>query len=139
MRKWSQPAQRNRNGQALAAGLDVGRFGADPERDGDLTDRAAGVLGVQQCLGLAPDPVAVPVELHRGDPVDGLAAAAFADAVVVLGGVEADVVEQRAQHVDRDPGVGVPLGVAYLPCIRGIAWSEGIFGVEAREERGAPG
>ena len=81
----------------LAAGLDVGRFGADPERDGDLADRAAGVLGVQQRLGLAPDPVAVPVELHRSDPVDGLAATAVADAVVVLGGVEADVVHQRAR------------------------------------------
>jgi hypothetical protein len=56
----------------------------------------------------------VSVELHRGDPVDGVAAAGFPDAVVVLGGVEADVVEQRSQHVDRDTGVGVALGVAYL-------------------------
>ena len=58
-----------------AAGFDVGRFGADAERDGDLTDGAAGVFGVQQRLGLAPDAVAVPVELHRGDAVDGFAAA----------------------------------------------------------------
>jgi hypothetical protein len=30
-------------------------------------------------LGLPPDAVAVPVELHRGDAVDGFAAAGFAD------------------------------------------------------------
>ena len=30
-----------------AAGFDVGRFGADPERDGDLADGAASMLGVQ--------------------------------------------------------------------------------------------
>ena len=49
-----------------AAGFDVGRFGADAERDGDLADGAAGVFGVEQRLGLPPDAVAVPVELHRG-------------------------------------------------------------------------
>ena len=35
----------------VAAGFDVGRFGADPERDGDLADGAAGVFGVEQWLG----------------------------------------------------------------------------------------
>jgi hypothetical protein len=37
------------------------------------------VLVVQQGAGVTPDPVAVPVELHRGDLVDGAAAAVFAD------------------------------------------------------------
>ncbi|MGH3222106.1 MAG: hypothetical protein ACRDPY_25990 [Streptosporangiaceae bacterium] len=31
------------------------------------SDGTAGVLGVQQRLGLVPDPVAVPVELHGGE------------------------------------------------------------------------
>jgi hypothetical protein len=62
-------------GAGVPAGLDVGRLGADTERDSHLTDRPADVLGIQQRLGGAPDPVAVPVELHRGDPVDGFAAA----------------------------------------------------------------
>ena len=61
----------------------MGGLGADPERDGNLADRPAGMLGVEQRLGLPPDPVAVPVEPHDGDPVHGLAAAGFADAIVV--------------------------------------------------------
>ena len=95
-----------------AAGFDVGRFGADAERDGDLADGAAGVLGVQQRLGLPPDAVAVPVELHRGDAVDGFAAAGFADSVVAAGGFEFAVRHQLAQHLDGNAGVGVALGVA---------------------------
>jgi hypothetical protein len=72
----------------ITAGCDVGGFGADPEWDGDFTDGAAGVFGVEQGLGLTPDPVAVSVELHCSDPVDGFAAALLPDAVVLLGGVE---------------------------------------------------
>ena len=53
----------------------------------------------------------MPVELVPGDPVDGLALAFGADAVVNPGGVHRVVVKQLAQHVDGDPGVGVPLGV----------------------------
>jgi hypothetical protein len=56
----------------VPAGLDVGRLGADPERDRGLADGPADVPGVQQCLGVTPDPVAVPVELHGRDPVGGL-------------------------------------------------------------------
>ncbi len=122
-------------GAGVTAGLHVGRFGADPKRHDHFTEHSAGVLGVQQRLGLPPDPVAVPVELHRRDPVDGLPAPGLTDLVVALGGVEFSVIHQLPQHIDADPGVGVPLGVGYLPWIRGIAWSEGIFGVEAREER----
>ncbi|MGH3303986.1 MAG: hypothetical protein ACRDOK_20375 [Streptosporangiaceae bacterium] len=75
-------------GAGVPAGFDVGRLGADPERDDDLTDGAADVLGVQQRLGLAPDPVAVPVELQGSDTVDGFTAPCLADRVVLLGGVE---------------------------------------------------
>jgi transposase-like protein len=71
-----------------------------------------GVLGVQQCLGLPPDAVAVSVELHRSDAVDGFAAAGFADAVVAAGGFEFAVRHQLAQHLDGNAGVGVALGVA---------------------------
>ena len=65
-----------------AAGFDVGRFGAGAVGHGDLPDGVAGVLGLQQRVGVAPDPVAVPVEAQRGDGVDGGAAAVFADPVV---------------------------------------------------------
>ncbi|WP_159395465.1 hypothetical protein [Streptomyces albireticuli] len=74
----AQAAEPQRAG--VAAGGDVGRFAADPVRGGDLADRAADVLGVQQALRGAPDPVAVPVELEGGDPVDGFAAPLGADA-----------------------------------------------------------
>ncbi|MGW3958129.1 hypothetical protein ACWEKM_46440, partial [Streptomyces sp. NPDC004752] len=47
--------------------------------DLDGTDGAAGVFGVEQGFGLAPDACAVPVELHGGDPVDRFAAAFLAD------------------------------------------------------------
>ena len=73
------PAQRNRIGQAPPPGGDVGRLGAPAVGHGDLPDRVAGVLGVQQHLHIAPDPVAVPVELQGRNTVDGLAAAVFAD------------------------------------------------------------
>lgn len=86
--------------------------GADPERDGDLTDDAAGVLGVQQRLGVPPETVAVPVRLHRRDPVDELTAPRLADPVVPAGGVEFAVRHQLAQHLDGHPRVGVPLCVA---------------------------
>ena len=51
-----------------AAGLDVGRFGAAAVGDGDVADGVAGVLGVQQGVGVAPDPVAVPVEAAARSP-----------------------------------------------------------------------
>lgn len=62
-----------------ATGLDVGGFGAGPIRDSDLAEGVSGVLGGQQCGGLTPDPVAMPVELQGGDLVDGVAAAFLFD------------------------------------------------------------
>jgi hypothetical protein len=47
-----------------AAGLNVGRFGADAERDGDLADRNPLVFTFQQRAGLAPHVFAAVVELH---------------------------------------------------------------------------
>ena len=70
------------DGAGAAAGLDVGRFGAAAVGDGDVPDRVAGVFGVQQRVGVAPDPVAVPVEAARGHRVDGGATAVFTDPVV---------------------------------------------------------
>src|SRR6266568_9084929 len=63
----------------VPASSDVGRLGAGSIGDGDGSDRVAGVLVVQQSAGVTPDPVAVPVELHGRDLVDGAAAAVFAD------------------------------------------------------------
>ena len=101
----------------VPAGLDVGRLGADTERDSDFADGPAGVFGIEELLGGSPDAVAVPVELHGGDLIDGFAAPALTDPVVALGGIEFAVVHQLTQAVDADPGVrvalrvGVPVGV----------------------------
>ena len=104
-----------------AAGGDVGRLGAGAVGDGDGADRVAGVLVVQQRAGVTPDPVAVPVELHRGDLVDGAAAAFFADPVVAAGDVEVAMVEQLGEDVDRDARIGVPLGVGVPVGVRDSA------------------
>jgi hypothetical protein len=79
VRKWSQPAQRKPQRAVGASGGDVGRLGAGAVGDRDRADGVAGVLGVQERAGLAPDPVAVPVELDGGDLVDRGAAAILAD------------------------------------------------------------
>jgi hypothetical protein len=99
------------DGTGTAAGLHVGRLGAAAVGDGDLLDRVSGVLGVHQRLGVAPEPVAVPVEAERGHRVDGGAAPWFPHPVVPLSDVEVAVVEQFGEHVERDTGVRVPLGV----------------------------
>ena len=54
-----------------------GGLGVRP--DGDLADGLAGVFGVEHGLGLAPDPVAVAVELHDRHPLHRLTPALFAD------------------------------------------------------------
>src|SRR5271166_2212458 len=94
-----------------AAGFDVRRLGASAVGHGDLTHGVASTFGLQQHVCLTPDPVAVPVEAERGDGVDGGAAAVFADAVVAPGHGVTAVIEQFGQHVDRDPGVSVSLGI----------------------------
>ena len=62
-------------GAGVPGCLDVAGFGADTERNGDLADAHPGVFVVEECLGLLPEPVAVPVELVRHEPVDGGAGA----------------------------------------------------------------
>jgi hypothetical protein len=99
------------DGAGAAGGGHVGRLGAGAVGDGDFPDGVAGVLGFQQCPGVAPGPVAVAVEAHRGDLVDRVTAAFFPDAVVRARDVEVAVVEELGEHVDGDAGVGVPLGV----------------------------
>ena len=101
-----------------SAGCDVGRFGAGAVGHGDLADGVAGAFGFQQRPRVAPDPVAVPIEAERGDGVDRGAAAVFTDAVVPAGHGEAAVIEQLGQHVDRNPGVGVSLGVGVTISVR---------------------
>jgi fermentation-respiration switch protein FrsA (DUF1100 family) len=51
-----------------------------------------------------------PVETERGDLVDGVTAAVFADPVVAAGHGIASVIKKFGQHVDGDTGVGVALG-----------------------------
>jgi len=121
-------------GASVAACFDVGRFGAHPERDDDFADRPADVFAVEQCFGLLPGAVAVPVELQRGHPVDGFASAFFADPVVPLCDVKLLVVHEFSEHVGRDPGVGVPLGVA-VPV--GIRHQHGLVEIRCRRRSAA--
>ncbi len=58
---------------------DVAGLGASSVGGRDLADRTAGMLGIQQNLGLPPDAVPMPVELHDRDPLDRLAPAFLAD------------------------------------------------------------
>jgi hypothetical protein len=76
------------------------------------------VFGVQQRLGVAPDPAAVPVELQRHQPIHSQAAAGLTDTVVLLRGVHHPVIHQCPQHVDGDTGIGVTLGVGVPVGIR---------------------
>ncbi|WP_433733291.1 hypothetical protein ACQP0C_13655 [Nocardia sp. CA-129566] len=53
----------------------------------------------------------MPIELHRGDPLDRVTAPHLADAVIALRRDELAVVHQLAQYIDGDTSVGVPLYV----------------------------
>lgn len=53
----------------------------------------------------------MPVELHRSHPVDGIAPPQLSNAVVALCRDQIEVVHQFAQHIDRNPGIGMPLGI----------------------------
>jgi hypothetical protein len=79
------------------------------------------VLVVQQGSGVTPDPVAVPVELHGGDLVDGAAAAVFTDPVVAAGDVEIAMVHELGEDVDGNARVSVPLGVGVPVGVRDSA------------------
>lgn len=69
------------------------------------------MFSVQQGLGLPPDTVAVPVELHLGDPLDGFPPALFPDAVVLLRSDQLLLVHQLLQDVHGDASVRVPLRI----------------------------
>ena len=99
----------------------LGWLGAGAVGDGDGADRVAGVLVVQQRAGVTPDPVAVPVELHSGDLVDGAAAAFLADPVIAAGDVEIAMIEQLGENVDGNARVSVPLGVGVPVGVRDSA------------------
>jgi hypothetical protein len=85
-----------------ASGRYVGGFGADAEGDRHFSDGASGVLGIEQRLCGSPYPVAMPIELKFGNPVDGFSAAVLSNPVIRLCGVEFPMVHQLAEHIDRD-------------------------------------
>ncbi|MGW0316015.1 hypothetical protein [Streptomyces flavidovirens] len=91
------------------------------------------MFGVQEELGLAPDPVAHPVELHRGDAVDGLTLSLVADPVVALSRVEHPVIHKHPEHVRMDPLIRVTLGV----CVP-VGVEEDLRLVEGQHPRDAP-
>jgi hypothetical protein len=95
-----------------ASGLDVGRFGADAERDGDLAtarracSESSNAWACRQMrLPCRSNCIAVTRSTASRRRV-------FADAVVAAGGFEFAVRHQLAQHLDGNAGVGVALGVA---------------------------
>jgi hypothetical protein len=63
----------------VPAGCDIRWLDADTVGGRDLADRPAGILGLEELFRLAPDAVAVPVELQGRDALDGLAFALLAD------------------------------------------------------------
>jgi hypothetical protein len=95
-----------------AAGLNVGRFGADAERDGDLTDGSPLVFAFQQRAGLAPHVFAAAVELHGRKGIDRLAYSCGGDRVVALSGGDRAMPHQLSQHVHRRAGISMLLGIA---------------------------
>lgn len=54
----------------MPAGFDVGRLGADPERDRDLADAHPGVLVGEQGANAGEEPASLTVELVGADAVD---------------------------------------------------------------------
>lgn len=64
-----------------AASGDVARLAASAVGNGDLADGHPHAFGIEEGVGVAPDPLAVAVELHQRDVFDGVSAAAFADAL----------------------------------------------------------
>lgn len=94
------------------AGLDVAGFAAPAVRDGD------GLTFVGQDVAVAAG-VAVPVDGQLGDRLDGFAFPLRGDLEVAHGGVDFAMVHQLAQAVNRDAGVGVPLGVGVPQPVHG--------------------
>ena len=86
-------------GACLAAGFDVGRLGADPERHGDLPDPHPGVLIGQQAADLEHDPAALAVELVGADPVHRSPDPLLSNAIVLECGLDLVVSEQVTEHV----------------------------------------
>src|SRR5664279_5089653 len=92
-----------------------------------LTSGFAPLLGVGfECGG--------PVELG-GHFVGGVAVQVVPGAVVAAGGAGVGVAHGVLEVLQRHAVAEQFGGLAYLPWIRSIAWSERIFGVEAREAR----
>src|SRR5579875_411070 len=94
----------------LAVRLYVGGLGANPERDGDLPDRFAGYLGVEEPLDERAGTLALSVDLEPGQHVDGLALALFGDAIINLRACKVGVPHKFGEHLDRRPIIGVALG-----------------------------
>ena len=102
----------------LAVRLNVGRFGADAEGDGDLADGVTGRLGVQESLDQRAGALGVAVHLQGSEHVDSLALPLAGDAEVRLGGGQAGVAHELGQHLDRRAGVGMTLGEAVAERVR---------------------
>jgi hypothetical protein len=71
VRKYSQPRAAVPERARLPAGCDVGGLGADPERDGDLTDLLTQGLGGKQGTAVWPDPLCVRADLKWAEGIVG--------------------------------------------------------------------
>ena len=70
-----------------------------------------------------------------GHLVGGVSVEVVPGAVVAAGGAGVGVAHGVLDVLQRDAVAEQLGGEAYLPWIRSIAWSERVFGVEAREAR----
>jgi len=70
-----------------------------------------------------------------GQGVGGVPVQVMPRAVVAAGGAGVGVPGEVLHVPERNPRIQGGGDLAYLPWIRSIAWSERIFGVEARESR----
>src|SRR5659263_100253 len=97
-------------------GLDVGRFGAVAERHRHRGPLVGGGTGERRRIARG-------VDGQRPDRADGLLFALEADRVVAHRGGHGDVVHEFFEHVDRNPGIGVPLGVGIAQCVWAVSYT----------------
>ena len=98
-------------GAGVAAGFDIGGFGADSERHGYLADAEPAVFLCGQVVNLVKYAASLPVKLLQGNLFHGATYSDFGDAVVTHGGLHRAMTHQVPQHVGGGAAVGVPLGV----------------------------
>jgi hypothetical protein len=111
VRKWPQPRQRNRNGQAPPSAWTLDGSVQTPYGTAIWPTRSRARSLSSSAVTWRQSRLPAPSNWWSATRFDRGAGARLGDLVVGLGGVDASVSHQLAQHVDRASGIGVPLGV----------------------------